>query len=146
MQVGTEIPFNLEIKRGRDACYPGLEAEVLEELSRRGLCDVTLLSSFEDEVLVTLREKCQKARLAVLVSPRAPKRIFDRAVQVGAEAINPHFVMVDEALVERAHRQGFTVYVYTVDDEAMMRRLLGLGVDGLFTNVPDRLRALLERG
>ena len=145
-EFGAEIPFNLEVKRGRDARYPGLGAEVLEELSKRGLRDVTLLSSFEDEVLVALREKCRKARLAVLVSPRAPKRIFDRAVRVGAEAINPHFVMVDEALVECAHRQGLAVYVYTVDDEAMMRRLLGFGVDGLFTNVPDRMRALLKSG
>ena len=40
---------------------------------------------------------------------------------------------------------GVAVYVYTVDDEAQMERLLEAGVDGLFTNHPDRMRALLER-
>ena len=33
---------------------------------------------------------------------------------------------------------------YTVDDEASMRRFLELGVDGIFTNLPDRLRQILD--
>ena len=40
--------------------------------------------------------------------------------------------------------QGLAVYPYTVDAEDDMRRLLDLGVDGLFTNYPDRLRALID--
>jgi glycerophosphoryl diester phosphodiesterase len=35
--------------------------------------------------------------------------------------------------------------VYTVDDRDEMQRLLDRGVDGIFTNFPDRLRALVGR-
>ena len=47
--------------------------------------------------------------------------------------------------MERAHAAGLAVYVYTVDDPAQMERLLRSGVDGLFSNVPDRLRSLVDR-
>ncbi|HKX46373.1 MAG TPA: glycerophosphodiester phosphodiesterase, partial [Planctomycetota bacterium] len=62
---------------------------------------------------------------------------------VGAEALNPHWALVDAQLVRDAHGAGLAVYVYTVDDVEQMKRLLDLGVDGLFTNRPDRMRALL---
>ena len=48
-----------------------------------------------------------------------------------------------EALVEEAHAAGLTVIPYVVDDEATMRHLVRLGVDGLITNRPDLLREVL---
>jgi glycerophosphoryl diester phosphodiesterase len=39
---------------------------------------------------------------------------------------------------------GFRLYAWTVDDEAEMRRLVGLGLDGIITNHPGRLRRLLS--
>ncbi len=47
------------------------------------------------------------------------------------------------ALVGSAHAAGLRVVPYTVDDPATMEALVGLGVDGLITNFPDRLRAVL---
>jgi glycerophosphoryl diester phosphodiesterase len=52
--------------------------------------------------------------------------------------------IVDERLVAAAHKRGMQVHVWTIDDEAEMRRLLDLGVDGIMTDVPAVLRALLE--
>ncbi len=50
-------------------------------------------------------------------------------------------------LVRAAHDRGMDVVVWTVDDEATMRSLLDAGVDGIITDRPDRLRAVLaERG
>jgi glycerophosphoryl diester phosphodiesterase len=53
---------------------------------------------------------------------------------------------VDEALVASAHGAGLAVYVFTVDAAEDMRRLLRMGVDGLFTNHPKRMRALVPPG
>lgn len=50
-------------------------------------------------------------------------------------------------LVAEAHRAGLTVIAWTVNDTATTHSLLDAGVDGLITDYPDRLRAVLaERG
>jgi glycerophosphoryl diester phosphodiesterase len=45
----------------------------------------------------------------------------------------------------RAQRLGLVTTVYTVNDETRMRELVALGVDGLFTDLPVRLREVLRR-
>ncbi len=139
----AQIPFNLELKRATDRSYQGLEARALEALRSRNLVERTLFSSFFDPALRELRALSAEARLAVLVSPRAPDGAVARARAVGAEAINPHFVLAQPALIDEAHGEGLAVYVYTVDDLDQMQRLIALGVDGIFTNAPDRMRSLV---
>ena len=52
--------------------------------------------------------------------------------------------IVDRRFVQAAHRRDLEVHVWTIDDEADMRALLDLGVDGLVTDRPDLLREVLR--
>ncbi|MEO9326199.1 glycerophosphodiester phosphodiesterase family protein [Nocardioides sp. C4-1] len=81
------------------------------------------------------------------------------AASFGADAISPvhgfpqdgalgdpgYEPYVDRAMVDDAHRAGLRVVPWTVDDPATMRHLVRLGVDGLITDYPDRLRDVLRR-
>ena len=58
-----------------------------------------------------------------------------------AAGIAPHQSQVDAALMAAARRQGLLVHPYTVNEPAEMIRLLDLGVDGLVTDYPARMRA-----
>lgn len=144
---GRRIPFNLEIKWSARGDYPELEAKVLVALASRGLGASILFSSFRPSVLARLRQLDAGARLALLISPRDTQGTLEssieRAVGLGAEALNPHLVQADERLVALAHQAGLAVNVYTVDPPDQMRRMVALGVDGVFTNLPDRLRGIL---
>lgn len=143
-RFGARIPFNLELKRGTKAEYDGLERATLESVVGRRLLPNMLFSSFYDPVLARLRALSEEARIGLLVSRRFPHRAVARARALRAEALHPEDSLVTAALVDEAHDAGLAVYVYTVDDPAEMRRMLDLGVDGLFTNHPDRMRALVE--
>ena len=143
---GHQIPFNLEIKRGTRELYPGLEEQALRAVVERGLSASILWSSFYDPVLERLRALHEDARIAFLVSPRDPERPLQRALGVRAEALNPWRGMVTPELVDEAHGEGLAVFPFTVDAPEEMERLLELGVDGMFTNHPDRLRDLLRLG
>ena len=49
--------------------------------------------------------------------------------------------------MRRAHRLGVRVVVWTVDDPEQMHELLDMGVDGIITDRPDLLRAvMIQRG
>jgi len=52
--------------------------------------------------------------------------------------------IVTPGFIAAAHRQGMKVQVWTVDDPAVMRTLIGEGVDGIITNRPDLMLALLK--
>lgn len=55
--------------------------------------------------------------------------------------------LLDTRFIERAQRHGLQVHAWTIDDASEMRRLLDLGVDGIMTDQPTRLRQILqERG
>jgi glycerophosphoryl diester phosphodiesterase len=52
--------------------------------------------------------------------------------------------VVDETLVAAAHERGVAVHVWTINDETTMERLVDLGVDGIISDRPRVLAALLE--
>jgi glycerophosphoryl diester phosphodiesterase len=142
---GDRMQFNLELKvASDDSHYEGIEDLVLSAVEERGLLARMLFSSFYDPVLKRLRVKSASARIALLISPRAPVAILERAAEVSAEAINPDVRLVTSELVADAHGAGLCVYPYTANDEAEMTRLLDCGVDGIITNHPAMLHGLLR--
>ena len=130
---------NLELKRTDRAA--ALVACVSRVLRRTRSVRRVLVSSFDAALLA--RIKASTPRLAVaLICRRAPTRSIRRAAQLGCRSWHPHRTLVSPSLVRRAHAAGLRVHVWTVDRPAEAARLIRMGVDGVFTNVPDRIRAV----
>lgn len=73
----------------------------------------------------------------------ARTRQLESAVTVEGLGLSRRLVKAP-AVIEQIHQRGYQLFVWTVDDEAEMRRLAVWGVDGLITNHPDvalKLRA-----
>ena len=52
--------------------------------------------------------------------------------------------IVSPRFVRAAHRAGRAVYVWTVDDEEEMKTFIAWGVDGIYTNKPMVLKAVVN--
>lgn len=141
-RYGTRTRYLVEIKH-LDAV--GDEA-VVALIARHGLGDHVTIQSFRRTSLRCIRRLDPALPLAPLFPPWTPsghiRRRLDRTASFAC-AISPCATSVDAPLVLAAHARGLGVRVYTVNDELEMRRLLELGVDGIITDVPDRLGAVL---
>lgn len=62
-----------------------------------------------------------------------------RHVSSYADGISPEQTIVTRKLVTKAHQYHLVIHPYTVNTTEEMRRQIALGVDGLFTDYPDRL-------
>ena len=131
------VRLNLELKRTRRRKH--LIAAVQRLLQRPGVRGRLLLSSFDPALMARLgRSRVPRA----LISRRAGDTALRQAVQLGCAAWHPHVRLVTRRRVASAHAAGLRVHAWTVDDPTVARRLLGWGVDGLFTNDPARLKGL----
>jgi glycerophosphoryl diester phosphodiesterase len=63
-----------------------------------------------------------------------------------AVGVGPSDAFVNPAVVAAADARCLGVHPYTVDDPAEMATLVGMGVTGMFTNVPDELDRVLGDG
>lgn len=63
----------------------------------------------------------------------------------GGGVWSPYYKEVDGALLREAHDLGLEVVVWTVNDPLKMGALIDLGVDGIITDYPDRLRRVLAQ-
>ena len=53
--------------------------------------------------------------------------------------------MLARRFMDAAHNRNLEVHAWTINDEDDMQRMISLGVDGIITDYPDRLLALLDR-
>jgi glycerophosphoryl diester phosphodiesterase len=63
----------------------------------------------------------------------------------GAGTWGPNYLDLDASRVEQAHALGLRVVPWTVNEPSDVEPMLAFGVDGMISDRPDVLRALLER-
>jgi glycerophosphoryl diester phosphodiesterase len=143
--VGSRLLLNIELKTTslRDT---GLAQAVVAQVEQYGLGDRVLLSSFNPFSLRRAKRIAPHIPVGLLYAPDLPLPLSRTwlAFLVPHEARHPEHSTVDAQTMAWARRRGYRVNVWTVNDPDEMRRLIGLGVDGIITDVPDVLRSVLE--
>jgi glycerophosphoryl diester phosphodiesterase len=147
---GTSVNYYIETKNPEAA--PGMEEELLRLMDKYGLTEPAednwqvLIQSFSAESLMKIHEMNSELPLIQLYSSTETSESIQASlaeVSTYAVGIGPSKTDVDAALVEAAHALCLDVHPYTVNETAEMEALIALGVDGMFTNFPDRLEELL---
>ena len=157
-QRGRMIRFDLELKRVPfhpevigdlfDGDSPALlEKQVVAAVRRAGVMGRTLVRSFDHRCVRAVRRLEPSLTACVLVGGTAPVAPARLAHEASAAVYCPDYQFLDRAQVRAVHAHGIRIVPWTVNDPEAWRRLLDWGVDGITTDYPDRLAALLgERG
>jgi glycerophosphoryl diester phosphodiesterase len=136
--VNRRALVNIELKGPRTA---GPVLALLRDFVARGgwAPGDFLVSSFHRAELRQLRGS--GFPIGILFARSA--RLFHRPARaLGASSIHVPLAQVSPGLVSRVHDDGRKLFVFTVNDPADMERLKQMGVDGIFTDYPDRQKKL----
>jgi glycerophosphoryl diester phosphodiesterase len=145
------VLLNLDIKQTAPAVVP-YEASLARLLAEFGRTDDVIVASFLDPATDAFRTFAPgvptsagtMATAAAWQSVQAGEDLPESpAVAFQVPERQGDLVIVDEAFVAAAHRAGKAVHVWTINDAASMERLLGLGVDGIISDVPTTLCGVL---
>ena len=127
--------INIELK-GRRTAGP-VCALIGEYVRREGWSyDDFLVSSFQRRELRAITDP--KIPIGLLIT--RPTRVYGvSARRVRAGAVHPAVRFVTARFVADAHRRGLRVFPYTANGPSEIARLRRLGVDGVFTDYPERV-------
>ena len=115
---------------------------VLDTLNAYGATNWTAIVSFHDEAL--LRAKKRNPNIITgLIYFKPPGRIFD-AKKLQAEIVIPRYNLATEKANKLAHKLGFYVVTWTVNDVSLAEKLVKAGVDGIASDYPDKMVAFRE--
>jgi glycerophosphoryl diester phosphodiesterase len=138
IEVKTEIQDDLCLDRLADLV--GTQVEALRATRS------VVISTYTRRIITSLRDKQEHLTTALLSDqPSTNEAITKLACVSGATALHIQHRLASSSLVERAQQAGLLSAVHTINETTDMEELIELGVDALFTDQPDRMRAYVDR-
>lgn len=136
--VNKKVPVHIELK-GENTAKPVSELIDKYKADHEWSDNDFLVSSFNHPELQTFKELSPSIRIGALIVG-IPVGYGAFAAELGAYSANIFSEFVNKTFVDDMHSRGLKVLVFTVDDESEVHRMIKLGVDGIFTNYPDKAR------
>jgi glycerophosphoryl diester phosphodiesterase len=146
-----DMRFNIEPKRGS----PSLAAPLCRLIRECGMTDKVLVASFDGGTLADFRRECPEVATSASTGEVASFLSLYEAGLTASYSPAMQALQVPERagvlsvltrdFVNAAHGRNLRVHAWTINDEADMRRLVEMGVDGVMTDYPDRLLRVLGR-
>ena len=159
---GEQVPTLdqvIDLVRGRAQLYIELKGQqtpavVVDTLRRMDFCDQAIAGSFYPWLPQKVKFLEPAIRTSVLVASRDRQADFvDWVLAVGADYVHPcwehaspspHELLTPE-LIGRLRGEGLGIVVWHEERPEELRELVKLDVDGICTNTPDVLAAILEQ-
>lgn len=139
--IENRAAVNIELKNW-NGCAPAVAAVLREYIADGWPAERFMVSSFHHPELWEFHALLPEVPTGALICG-VPLDWAALATEVGAGTLSISNEFVDENLIRDAHARGLQLLVYTVNELDEMRRLLSLGVDGIFTDYPERALQLL---
>lgn len=133
----------LEMKSLSDYNREDLAAKkIVKQLKKYGVLDQTEIIAFSINACMAFKKLIPDTKIYYLngdLAPKSIKKLGLAGIDYSMGVLRKHPQWVKEA-----HDLGLEVNVWTVDSEEDMKYFIGLGVDYITTDYPERLQALLK--
>ena len=141
-----ELDCDVEIKADRPARMGALVEATAQVIRQSGRADQILVSSFDPFSLIQFHRHLPDIALAYLFHDDQPRALRKGWVGtwMGASIFHPQHSLCTERTVRAWHTAGLPINAWTVNDDAELRRLSELGVDGVFCDDPGHAVAVLD--
>ena len=146
------VQYNIEVKSYDQANNYNPSPQVFVDLivavlKQSNIQKRVLIQSFDVRPLQYLKSRYPQFKISYLLSKNNTNTLRQNLDKLGfiPDVLSPEYPMVTPELVKAARKQKMTIIPWTVDNEADMRKLISLQVDGIITNYPDRLQNLLAQ-
>ena len=140
------ITINVEIKREAvtDSERGGIEDACITLIRDLGMSSSVIFSSFDERAVVRCRRMAPEIPAAFLSHHPGEGQPVRTADLARATAFHVNGAELTPEIVREAHEARLPVNVYTVNRIPDYERAMAAGVDGIFTDFPERLIAFLE--
>lgn len=139
----------IEFKSG-DEIYSGMEQKVVDIVRQNNAEDWVVYQSFHPDVINELNRLEVKSPIYLLIVGRLPlfPVYYDDKVRFGnpfkrwkgkVKGINPNQRFATKRYIKHAHKHGFEVFVWTVNEDEDIIKITERGADGIITNYPEKL-------
>lgn len=115
---------------------------LMQEVMKAGLQSKVIIQSFDFRTLQVLHEKFPALQTAALIEEDDELTFAQQLKKLGfiPTIYSPAHKLVTALMVKQCHDMGIKLIPWTVNDIATAQSLKALGVDGLITDYPDRIR------
>ncbi|HEY2328465.1 MAG TPA: glycerophosphodiester phosphodiesterase family protein [Verrucomicrobiae bacterium] len=135
--VNRRAVINVELK-GPGTAEPVVRLIVQYVQERGWRYEDFLVSSFDRAQIQAAKNLSPEIRIGALIE-KVPPGLAAFAERLGAWSLHPGKRCVTRELVANAHQRGLKVFVFTINRPADIALMGALGVDGVFTDFPDRV-------
>ncbi len=144
---GKDMILDVELKGPNPFCE-GIEKVVVALIRERGLIDSVIISSFNPVILKRVAALEPRIRMGsnYISDPILLLRRIWFAPFLKPYSKHPQPYQVDEEYMARQRKRGIKVMPWGVNGEEEMKRMLGLGVEGIITDHPAKLREIVDNG
>lgn len=150
--IGDSSILLIEVKKEKEL-YPGIEQRIVDIILSHHASGRCIIQSFNDEVLSQVHAIEPGLELHKLFVAKLPlfSIIFDGKLKCKklksydyVSEFSVYYPFVTRALIKKVHKLNKKINVWTVDDTIKMKKLIDIGVDGIITNYPDKLKNQLK--
>ncbi|MGZ3863343.1 MAG: glycerophosphodiester phosphodiesterase [Bacteroidia bacterium] len=141
----------IELKKGNDY-YPAIEQHILQIIKDNNAAEwVNVIHSFDKNALLEINRQNTGMKLQKLIVFKLPLTSFNFSKKLNKDkfenwqGVNTYYFFTHKKLVRKLHKQGKTVFAWTVNKRRVAKRMISIGVDGVITNKPEMVRELLSK-